>query len=203
MGGKMALVFERGDTGEMRSVTYNQLLGLVKQYAGALRASGVRKSDRVAIYMPMGIEAVAMMLASARIGAIHMVIFAGFSPKAIADRLEMAGVRCVVTQARSTRRGKHIRLKEMMDEALQRLPGERQAETVVVLGGEASHVPMKKDRDISWGDFLKRGKETNQDLVPVESNQPLFLLPTSGTTAKPKITVQNHGGYQRHGEMDL
>jgi acetyl-CoA synthetase len=136
-----------------------------------------------------------MMLACARIGAIHMVIFAGFSPRAIADRLDLAAARCVVIKARSTRRAKSVPLKEMMDEALQRLPREKQVATVVVLDNERD-LPLKKGRDLGWEEFLDRGKGMNADFVPMESNEPLFLLPTSGTTAKPKITVQNHGGYQ-------
>jgi acetyl-CoA synthetase len=197
MGNKTALIAECGDTGEVRTVTYGQLLDLVKQYAAALRGSGVRKGDRVAIYMPMGIEAAAVMLACARIGAIHMVIFAGFSPRAIADRLDLAEVRCVVTKARGARRGKSLPLKEMMDEALQRLPLEKQVGTVIVLGGDTGgDIPMKKGRDIGREEFLAGGKGISSDFVPMESNQPLFLLPTSGTTARPKITVQNQGGYQ-------
>jgi len=197
IGSKAALISESGDTGEVRTITYSQLLDLVKQCAAALRGSGVQKGDRVAIYMPMGIEAAAIMLACARIGAIHMVIFAGFSPGAIADRLDLAGARFVVTKARGARRGKSVPLKEMMDEALQRLPGERQVETVVVLDGDMGRdIHMKKDRDIGWVEFLAKGKGINSDFVPMESNEPLFLLPTSGTTAKPKIIVQNHGGYQ-------
>ncbi len=197
MGNKAAFIAEHGDTGEARTVSYSELLDLVKQCAAALRGSGVRKGDRVAIYMPMGIEAAAIMLACARIGAIHMVIFAGFSPGAIADRLDLASARYVVTKARGARRGKSLPLKEMMDEALQRLPGERQVEAVVVLGGDTGgDIRMKNGRDIGWEEFLTRGKGMSPEFTPMESNEPLFLLPTSGTTAKPKITVQNHGGYQ-------
>jgi acetyl-CoA synthetase len=196
MGNKVALIAECGDTGEVRPITYSQLLNLVKQCAAALRGIGVQKGDRVAIYMPMGIEAAAIMLACARIGAIHMVIFAGFSSKAIADRMELADARYVFTKARSTRRDKSVPLKEMMDEALRRL-GEKQVETAVVLDGDTGKdIPMKKDRDIGWEEFLARGNAMSPDFIPMESNEPLFLLPTSGTTAKPKITVQNHGGYQ-------
>jgi len=199
MGSKAAFIAECGDTGEVREVNYTQLLNLVKQCAAALRGMGVQKGDRVAIYMPMGIEAAAIMLACARIGAIHMVIFAGFSPGAIADRIELAGVRLVITKARGSRRGKPVLLKEMMDEALQRLPAEKQVRAVVVLDSNADgDVPLKKDRDILWAEFLSGGKGISSDFVPMESNEPLFILPTSGTTAKPKLTVQNHGGYQVH-----
>ena len=100
-GNKAAFIAESGDTGEIRVVTYAQLLDLVKQCAAALRAIGLQKGDRVAIYMPMGIEAAASMLACARIGAVHMVIFAGFSPRAIADRIELSGANYVITQARA------------------------------------------------------------------------------------------------------
>mgnify|MGYP001085033680 CR=1 FL=1 len=195
-GGKAAFISESGDTREVRVITYAQLLDLVKKYASALRGIGAQKGDRVAIYMPMGIEAATAMLACARIGAIHIVIFAGFSPGAIADRLEMSGAKYVLIQDGGSRRGKPIPLKEMMDEAVGLLPLKEQIETIVVLRRGKGEVSMKGGRDISWDEFLARGQGVNSDFVPVESNEPLFLLPTSGTTAKPKITVQNHGGYQ-------
>jgi len=195
-GGKAAFIFESGDTGEVRTVTYTQLLDLVKRYASALRGIGVQRGDRVAIYMPMSIEAAAAMLACARVGAIHMAIFAGFSSGAIADRLEMSGAQYILTQDRGSRRGKPVLLKEMVDGAIGLLPSEEQIKTVVVLRRGEGEASMKEGRDISWGEFLARGEGFGSDLVPVESNEPLFLLPTSGTTAKPKVTVQNHGGYQ-------
>lgn len=198
-GNKAAFIAESGDTGEIRAVTYAQLLDLVKQCAAALRAIGLQKGDRVAIYMPMGIEAAVSMLACARIGAIHMVIFAGFPPRAIADRIELSGAKYVIAQARSTRRNKPILLKEMVDEALERLPSPAQVKTVVVLNhSTGGDIPMKADRDILWADFLARGGGFSSDCVPVESNEPLFILPTSGTTAKPKFVVHCHGGYQVH-----
>jgi acetyl-CoA synthetase len=195
-GGKAAFIFESGDTGGVRTVTYTQLLDLVKRYASALRGIGVQRGDRVAIYMPMSIEAAAAMLACARIGAIHMAIFAGFSSGAIADRLEMSGAQYILTQDRGSRRGKPVLLKEMVDGAIGLLPSEGQIKAVVVLRRGEDAVNMKEGRDISWDEFLAKGKGFSSDLVPLESNEPLFLLPTSGTTAKPKVTVQNHGGYQ-------
>jgi acetyl-CoA synthetase len=197
MGSKLAFVADCGDASNVRTVTYTQLLDLVKRCAAALRGIGVQKGDRVAIYMPMGIEAVAIMLACARIGAIHMVIFAGFSPGAVADRIDLTGARYVVAKAQVTRRGKPVPLKEMMDEALKRLPGEKEVKAVVVLDRDIDrNIPMNRGRDIAWVEFLAKGDGMSSDFVPMESNEPLFLLPTSGTTAKPKITVQNHGGYQ-------
>ena len=197
MGNKAAFIAEYGDTGEIRTITYAQLLHLVKQCAAALRGIGVEKGDRVAIYMPMSIEAAASMLACARIGAIHMVIFAGFSPGAIADRIELSGAKYVITQARGARRNKPILLKEMVDEALERLASKKQVK-VVVLNHTNENIPMKEGRDIFWTDFLAQGEGASSDYVPMESNEPLFVLPTSGTTAKPKTVVHCHGGYQIH-----
>ena len=196
-GNKIAFISERGDSGEIRKVTYAKLLKLVEQCAAALRGIGVQKGDRVAIYMPMGIEAAVSMLACARIGVIHMVIFAGFSSGAIADRLDLSGTKFIITQARGSRRGKPIPLKEMVDDALTRLPTPGQIRTVVVLTDKGDKdVPMKSGRDIRWTEFLAKGKGFSGECVQMESNEPLFILPTSGTTAKPKLTVQNHGGYQ-------
>ena len=196
-GAKAALIYENGDTGEIRTVTYIQLLNLVRRYAAALRGIGVKKGDRVAVYMPMSIEAVGAMLACARIGAIHVVIFAGFSPRAIADRIELSGAKVAVCKARGSRRGKPVQLKEMVDEALARLPEDFGFRHTVVLDApEDKDVPLKDGRDILWKDFLARGEGQSGDYEEMESNEPLFLLPTSGTTAKPKVSLQNHGGYQ-------
>jgi acetyl-CoA synthetase len=147
--------------------------------------------------MPMGIEAAVAMLACARIGAVHMGIFAGFSPRAIADRVDLSGAAYVIVQARSMRRETPVLLKEMVDEALERVADKNQVKAVVVFDPlNDKNVPMKAGRDIAWADFLKKGEGQSPDVVQMESNEPLFVLPTSGTTAKPKVTVQNHGGYQ-------
>jgi len=194
--GKAAFISESGDTGEVRVITYAQLLYLVKQYAAALRGIGVQKGDRVALYMPMSIESAAILLACARIGAIHMAIFAGFSPGAVADRLEISGARYILTQDSTSRRGKPVPLKRMVDDAIELLSSEEQIKAVVVLRQGKEEVNMREGRDMSWEEFLARGKGASSELVQMESNEPLFLMPTSGTTAKPKVTVQNHGGYQ-------
>jgi len=195
-GGRAAFISESGDTGEVRVITYAQLFYLVKQYAAALRGIGVQKGDRVALYMPMSIESAALLLACARIGAIHMAIFAGFSPGAVADRLEISGARYILTQDSTSRRGKPVPLKRMVDDAVELLSSEEQIKAVVVLRQGKDEVVMKEGRDMSWEEFLARGKGNSSELVQMESNEPLFLMPTSGTTAKPKVTVQNHGGYQ-------
>ena len=196
LAGKAALIAESGETGEVRVITYGQLLSLVKRYAAALRGMGVQKGDRVAVYMPMGIESVAVMLACARIGAIHVVIFAGFSAMAVADRLQVTGARYIFTQDEGSRRGKPVPLKPVIDEALSKCPEGLVEKVVVLRKNREKAPPMKEGRDIFWEDFLALAQGQSSDVVPVESNEVLFLLPTSGTTAKPKVTVQKHGGYQ-------
>jgi acetyl-CoA synthetase len=197
MGAKKAFIAESGETGDIRAVTYAEFLALVKQVAAGLRGIGVQKGDRVAIYMPMGIEAAASMLACARIGAIHMVIFAGFSPRAIADRIDLSGAQYIITQVRTLRRNRPVLLKEMVDEALKRLPSDKQVKAVVVLDhGAGENIAMEAGRDIPWSEFLAKGNGVSSEYIPMESNEPLFVLPTSGTTAKPKVVVHCHGGYQ-------
>lgn len=199
LGNKEAFIDECGETGEVRAVTYSELLRLVKQCAAALRAMGVQKGDRVAIYMPMGIEAAVSMLACARIGAIHMLIFAGFSSGAVADRIELSGAKYVITQAKDTRRNKTIPLKQTVEQALERLSTPGQVRAVVIFNDDKEpDIAMVAGRDILWDDFLRKGDGFNSDYLTMESNEPLFVLPTSGTTAKPKVVVHCHGGYQIH-----
>jgi acetyl-CoA synthetase len=193
--GKAAFIFESGERNEVQTITYGQLLFLVNQYAAALRGLGVKKGDPVAIYMPMGIESVVSMLACARIGAIHVVIFAGFSSKAVADRITISDATYFLAQDVGSRRGKEILLKTTVDDALDMVPG--QIKNVVLLQRNAEKEPsMKKGRDILWEEFLELGKGQTSAIEEMEANEPLFMLPTSGTTALPKVTVQNHGGYQ-------
>ncbi|MCX7770878.1 MAG: acetate--CoA ligase [Proteobacteria bacterium] len=197
-GGRAAIVSEIAETGETRVVTYAQLLHLVKKYAAALRGMGVKKGDRVVIYMPMGIEPVASMLACSRIGAIHVVIFAGFSYKAVADRINLSGAEYILTQDVNHRRGATIELKKVIDDALNEVPPGQVKKVVVLKRTHDKERPMKEGRDIFWEDFLKLGEGQSDEVEMMESNEPLFLLPTSGTTAKPKVTVHVHGGYQQY-----
>jgi acetyl-CoA synthetase len=195
-GSRAAFIAEDGDTGVARTVTYSQLLDLVRKHAAALRGLGVEKGDRVAIYMPMGIEAAVIMLACARIGAIHMAIFAGFSPGAVADRLSLTEAKYIFAQDAGTRRGKPVPLKVMVDDAIDLLENPSQVKTMVVLKTGAAEVKMEPGRDITWEEFLAKGEGQSGDVTPMEANEVLFVMPTSGTTAKPKVTVQRHGGYQ-------
>lgn len=192
-GDKAAIIWESGETGESKVLTYGQLLDKVKMFAAALRALGVEKGDRVTIYMPMVPEAVVAMLACTRIGAIHSVVFGGFGAGALTERIVDAGSKVLVTSDVAFRRGKEVNLKEVVDEALQ-TPG--QIQKVIVLKRGSRDVPTREGRDMYWGEALEAGKSAKSDFVPVESNELAFILHTSGTTAKPKGTVQPHGSYQ-------
>jgi len=193
--GRAAFVYESGEKDESQVITYGQLLSLVTEYASALRGLGVKKGDPVAVYMPMGIESVISMLACARIGAIHVVIFAGFSAKAVADRITISDAKYMLAQDEGSRRGKAIPLKTTVDEALEMVPG-RIKKVAVLQKNAEKEPPMNLERDILWEEFLERGKGQKSDVEKMEANEPLFMLPTSGTTAMPKVTVQPHGGYQ-------
>lgn len=195
-GGRAAIIEENGGTGETVVITYAQLLDLVKQYAAALRGMGVKKGDRVAIYMPPGIKSAAAMLACARIGAIHVVIFAGFSANAVADRMIISGAQYVLCQDEASRRGKTIPLKPVVDEGIAKCPPDQIKKVAVLKNNENNTPPMKEGRDIFLDEFLAMGEGQSGEYEIMDSNDPLFLLPTSGTTAKPKVTVQKHGGYQ-------
>jgi acetyl-CoA synthetase len=195
-GGQTALIAE-DERGERRVYTYAQLLQTVKQAAAALRGLGVRKGDRVAIYMPTCAEAITIMLACARIGAIHVVIFAGFGASAIADRVVRTGARLLFAADVTWRKGRETQLKTIVDGALTEGAGET-VERVVILRRGSAEVPMQAGRDIWWQDFLTLAEGQDSGYVPLEANEPSFILPTSGTTAKPKLVVHTHGGYQVH-----
>ncbi|PIV69882.1 MAG: acetyl-CoA synthetase [Euryarchaeota archaeon CG01_land_8_20_14_3_00_38_12] len=195
LGDKPAFIYESGESGKIEKITYSKLLDFVRSISSGLRALGVKKGDRVVIYMPINITSVATMLACARIGALHVVIFAGFSPKAVADRIIGSGAEYIITQSFGLRRGRRIEIKKIIDEAVEQCPL-NQIKRIVVYRENGEKSSMKKDRDIYFEDFLKDGKNGDSDFVKLEANEPLFLLPTSGTTAKPKIAVHCHGGYQ-------
>ncbi|MGB2606995.1 MAG: acetate--CoA ligase [Candidatus Sulfotelmatobacter sp.] len=193
-GGHTALVY-LNERGEKRIFTYAQLLYEVERVAAALRGMGINKGDRLTIYMPTCPEAIILMLATVRIGAIHSVVFAGFGAKALGDRIRASGSRLVFTADVTYRKGKDTRLKEIVDEALQ---GPSEVERVIVLKRTAGEIPWTPGRDISWDEFLTKGSGQSSDYVPMESNEPAFILATSGTTATPKLAIHTHGGYQVH-----
>ncbi len=191
---KAAIVFE-GEPGDRRTLTYRDLYGEVCRVASALRALGVGEGDRVAIYMPMVPEAVATMLACARIGAVHTVVFAGFSAKSLAERIVDAGARVVVTADGGWRRGADVPLKPAVDEALVLCEAEdHRVEHVLVLRRTGRDCPMTPRRDVWWQDFV--GSVVDQSApASLPAEHPLFILYTSGTTGKPKGILHTTGGY--------
>jgi acetyl-CoA synthetase len=194
-GGQTALV-SANERGERRLFTYAQLRHEVAHVAGALRGMGIGKGDRITIYMPTFPEAILLMLAAVRIGAIHVVVFAGFGERALGDRIRASGSRLVFTTDVTYRKGKDVPLKGIVDRALEGEP--HAVEHVVVLDRTAPGAPMQTGRDVPWGDFLSGAAGQSGDHVPMESNEPAFILATSGTTAKPKLAVHTHGGYSVH-----
>ncbi|HKF41560.1 MAG TPA: acetate--CoA ligase [Thermoanaerobaculia bacterium] len=193
-GGRAALAYV-SERGERRVYTYAQLLHEVERIAAALRGMGVRKGDRVTVYMPTSPEAIMLMLAAVRIGAIHVVVFAGFGARALGDRIRASGSKLVFTTDITFRKGKEVNLKSIVSNALEGEP--HSVEKVVVLArtdaGKAAG-----GREISWEAFLALGAGQSGAHVEMESNEPAFILATSGTTAKPKLAVHTHGGYQVH-----
>ena len=191
-GDTTALIFEPDDPASVgRSVTYAELQREVIEMANALKAIGVAKGERVTIYMPMVIEGVTAMLACARIGAIHSVVFGGFSPEALAGRIEDCGSRFVVTADEGVRGAKPIPLKANVDAALE-IEGARGVEGVLVIKHTGTEVPMKAGRDQWFADVR------SDDPVPCEvmdAEDPLFILYTSGSTGKPKGVLHTTGGY--------
>jgi acetyl-CoA synthetase len=194
-GGHAALVYAN-ERGERRAFTYAQLLHEVERISAALRGMGIGKGDRITIYMPTSPEAIALMLAAVRIGAIHCVVFAGFGARALGDRIAASGSRLVFTADVTWRKGRETRLKPIVDEAL--ASGGAQVENVVVLKRGTDAVPFTGGRDVWWPEFLALGSGRSGDAVPMEANEPAFILATSGTTARPKLAVHVHGGYQVH-----
>nr|WP_290665337.1 acetate--CoA ligase [Ardenticatena sp.] len=191
-GGHTALIYAN-ERGEQRLFTYAHLLHHVERLAAALRGMGVQKGDRITIYMPVCPEAIMLMLAAVRIGAIHVVVFAGFGANALASRITASGSKLVFTADVTYRKGRDIALKGIVDEALS--SSEHHVEHVVVLNRMGMDVPMQTGRDLTWEEFVARGEAQSGAVQPMEANEPAFIMATSGTTARPKLTVHCHGGY--------
>jgi acetyl-CoA synthetase len=187
---KAALIWE-GEPGDTRTLTYWDLYREVNRFAAALKRHGVRKGDRVTIYMPMVPEVAIAMLACARIGAAHSVIFGGFSPESVRDRIHDADSSIVLTADGGWRRGTIVPLKNNTDEALKECPG---VKSVIVLKRTGHAVDMQSGRDIWWDDFIK-GAPARCEPEPMDSEDLLYLLYTSGSTGKPKGIIHTTGGY--------
>jgi acetyl-CoA synthetase len=190
---KVALIWE-GEPGDTRILTYQMLADEVGRAANALKSLGVKSGDRVAIYMPLIPEAAIAMLACARIGAIHSVVFGGFSAEALADRINDAEAKLVITADAGWRRGTQVELKTNVDEALKRAPS---VEKLLVVRRTGAKVDFKKGRDL-WWDELMASQSPNCPAEQLDSEHPLFTLYTSGTTGKPKGVLHTTGGYLTH-----
>ncbi len=187
---KAALIWE-GEPGEIRTLTYQQLLSEVSKCANVLKSLGVQKGDRVAIYMGMSPELAIAMLACARLGAPHTVIFGGFSSQSLVDRINDAQCNCVVTQDGTFRRGAEIRLKPTVDEALASCPT---VSKVLVYQRTGTQQTMLPGRDHWWHELMSIASD-ECPAEPLDSEHPLYLLYSSGTTGKPKGILHTTGGY--------
>jgi len=187
---KAAIVWE-GEPGEQRTFTYQQLLTEVQKFANVLKSLGIKKGDRVAIYMGMTPELPIAMLACARIGAVHSVVFGGFSANALVDRITDQKAVAVITQDGSYRRGTEVKLKDAVDEALPQCPS---VKNVVVYKRTGRDVHMQSGRDHWWHELMSNASD-KCDAVPLDSEHPLYILYTSGTTGKPKGIVHTTAGY--------
>jgi acetyl-CoA synthetase len=193
---KMALVWE-GEDGSLRTFSYFALNREVCEFANVLKSMGVQKGDRVTIYMPRIPELIMAMLATAKIGAVHSVVYGGFSVEALAERIEDSESRILITADGGFLRGKVVPLKSIADEALQRCGS---VEHVVVIRRTGETVHMEQDRDYYYDELMSLPiAKSSTDRVETEvmdAEDPLFLLYTSGTTGKPKAILHTHGGYQ-------
>jgi acetyl-CoA synthetase len=180
-GGRAAVVY-LNERGEQRILTYAQLHHQVRRAAASLRGLGIGRGDRITIYMPVCPEAIVVMLACVRIGAIHSVVFAGFGAGALGDRIRASGSKAVFTTDVTFRKGKDVPLVGIVEEAVE-------------LAGGVDHVVVLRRGSDDWVRFLAGGDGLDGSVEPVEANEPCWILATSGTTATPKLTVQRHGGY--------
>jgi len=194
---KVAIIWEGDEPTDDKKITYRELHEEVCKFANVLKAQGIKKGDRVTIYMPMIPEAAYAMLACARIGAVHSVVFGGFSPDSLAGRIEDCASNCVITADEGVRGGRKIPLKANTDKALEKCPD---VKSVIVVKRTGGDVAMKDGRDV-WYEEAKA--KVGADCPPEEMNaeDPLFILYTSGSTGKPKGVMHTTGGYMVYTSM--
>jgi acetyl-CoA synthetase len=199
-GDQVALIWEGDDPSQSQSITYHDLYDSVCRFANVLKDRGVQKGDRVTIYMPMILEAVYAMLACARIGAVHSVVFGGFSPDALAGRIDDCQSTVVITADEGVRGGKHIPLKANTDAAIARLPDPDAVRTVIVARHTGGDINWVEGRDVWLSDAMEAAPG---DCEPAEmsAEDPLFILYTSGSTGKPKGVLHTTGGYMVYVSM--
>jgi acetyl-CoA synthetase len=200
LGDKTAIIFE-ADDGTVTHVSYSDLLGRVCRLANALRARGVKKGDRVVIYLPMSIEGIVAMQACARIGATHSVVFGGFSAQSLRDRINDAGAVMLITADEQCRGGKNIPLKPIVDEAFG-MGGCESCKTVIVYRRTGGACTMVAGRDV-WLHEALEGQADTCEPEWVDAEHPLFLLYTSGSTGKPKGVQHSTGGYLLHAVLTM
>ncbi len=190
-GDQTAIIFEGDEPGEGRRLSYREMHEEVCRFANILKSRGVRKGDRVTIYMPMVPEAAMAMLACSRIGAIHSVVFGGFSPDSLAGRIQDCDSRLVITADEGMRGGKRIPLKANVDAALAHCPG---VDTVIVVQRTGADVPIVAGRDVAYAE-ARAATSADCPPEPMNAEDPLFILYTSGSTGKPKGVLHTTGGY--------
>jgi acetyl-CoA synthetase len=190
-GDQVAIIWEGDDPNEDRKLTYRELHAEVCRLANVLKARGVQKGDRVCIYLPMIPEAAVAMLACARIGAVHSIVFGGFSPDSLRDRILDSDCRTLITSDESVRGGRHVPLKKNADHALQDCPNVSTVLVVRRTGGDIAWLP---ERDL-WYHEAMDGVSAHCDPVEMDAEDPLFVLYTSGSTGKPKGVLHTTGGY--------
>ena len=188
---KVALIWEGDDPSDSKKLTYQELHDEVCKFANVLKDLGVKKGSRVCIYMPMIVEAAFAMLACTRIGAVHSVVFGGFSPESLKDRILDADCKIVITADEGLRGGKKVPLKSNVDEALKGCP---EVKNTLVIKRTGGNVPWNENRDV-WYEELSKDAENSCNPEPMDSEDPLFILYTSGSTGKPKGVLHSTAGY--------